>query len=97
MAEDHEEKMDDMVAATLELLETRLRAIEYALHGHRDPGAPHEGRDKSAATRLKELEAGLVHFTQKTQVIQDLLQLRELGSSSSSLILSNKLIRCALP
>lgn len=64
-------------AVTLDLLESRLRAIEYALFGHLDGSASNGSKEKSAATRLRELELGLEHYTAKTKVIQDLLVLRE--------------------
>lgn len=76
MEANSEQTMDDAAAVTLELLETRLRAIEYALYGHQTPGGLESGKEKTAATRLKELEQGLNHYTQKTQVIQELLKLR---------------------
>ena len=62
---------------TLDLLESRLRAIEYALYGHLDGTTTHGSKEESAATRLRELELGLEHYTAKTKVIQDLLVLRE--------------------
>lgn len=69
--------MGKAAAVTLDLLESRLRAIEYALYGHLVENSSNESKEKSAATRLKELELGLEHYTAKTKAIQDLLVLRE--------------------
>lgn len=64
-------------AVTLDLLESRLRAIEYALYGHLVRTTTDGSKEKSAATRLRELELGLENYTAKTKVIQDLLVLRK--------------------
>ncbi len=69
--------MSTTAAATLDLLESRLRAIEYALYGHLDKTVIDDMKAKSAAERLRELEVGLGHYTAKTKVIQDLLKLRK--------------------
>ena len=71
------DEMGKAAAVTLDFLEPRLRAIEYALYGHLAGTTTNGSKDKSAATRLRELELGLEHYTAKTKVIQDLLVLRE--------------------
>lgn len=76
------DEMSNAAAVTLVLLESRLRAIEYALYGHMDGTAANGSKDKSAATRLRELEVGLEHYTAKTKVILDLLKLREFHDRS---------------
>lgn len=83
--------MENTAVVTMELLESRLRAIEYALYGHLDPNAA-DG-SKSAATRLRELEVGLQHYAAKTKVIQDLLKLRKSGDRSNLTAFTNVLSR----
>lgn len=93
--EDHEiaDDPEKTVIVTLELLESRLRAIEHALYGHMDPTAANGSKDKSAATRLRALELALEHYTAKTKVIQDLLKLCKLRYRSTIMALTNMLSR----
>lgn len=67
---------DDTAGLTLDLLEGRLRNIEYAINGHFD-GATSSLEQKSAAQRLSDLENALDRLATKSKVVQDLLKLRK--------------------
>jgi len=66
--------LDKTAVHTIELLEARLRRIEYALYGHVDP-ATAASTEASAAERLANLEHALHQLTVKSRVLQDLLNL----------------------
>jgi hypothetical protein len=70
---------DKTAIETIDLLEARLRRIEYAVCGHVDSAAI-SSSEASAFERLSNLEHTLHQLASKSRVIQDLLQLR--GSHS---------------
>jgi hypothetical protein len=61
---------------TIDLLEARLKRIEYAVCGHIDGGTSEIGKEENAAKRMRELEYSLHQLASKSRVIQDLLKLR---------------------
>ena len=68
--------------ATVDLLEQRLRRIEYFLTGH-DPAheslqdAASKGNDCTVLTRLSKIESNLVKLASDLPVVNDLLRLRK--------------------
>ncbi|KAG0645155.1 hypothetical protein D0Z07_9244 [Hyphodiscus hymeniophilus] len=58
---------------TIDLLETRLKRIEYAVCGHVDKATIHN--NENATKKLAELEHSLHQLASKSRVIQDLLRL----------------------
>jgi len=71
-----ENTFDKTAVETIDLLEARLRRIEYAVCGQLDESSI--VRSKTSATqRLASLEHSLHHLASKSRVIQDLLKLRE--------------------
>jgi hypothetical protein len=66
---------DKTAVETIDLLEARLRRIEYAICGHVDSAAI-SSSEASAFERLSDLEHTLHQLASKSRVIQDLLQLR---------------------
>jgi len=66
--------LDSTAIQTIDLLEARLRRIEYVLHGQRETAYP-DG-SKSAIQRLRDLEHVLGQLIAKSKVVQDLLKLR---------------------
>ena len=66
---------DKTAVETIDLLEARLRRIEYALRGHQVEVTT--TTSESAAKRLEKLEYSLHHLASRSKVVQDLLQLRE--------------------
>lgn len=75
---------DNTAVETIDLLEARLKRIEYAVRGHIDETAPARTED-SAYKRLADLEHALHELASKSKVVQDLLRLRRcfVGSSSA--------------
>jgi len=71
---------DKTAIETIDLLEARLRRIEYAVSGKTDE-ATISGTKPSAVKRLADLEYSLHQLASKSRVIQDLLRLRESTSS----------------
>lgn len=67
---------DDTARLTLDLLEARLRNIEYAIYGHLE-GSTNSFEQKSASERLRSLENALDQLKTKSKVVQDLLKLRK--------------------
>jgi len=65
--------LDSTAIQTIDLLEARLRRIEYVLHGQRETAYP-DG-SKSAIQRLRDLEHVLGQLIAKSKVVQDLLKL----------------------
>lgn len=65
---------------TVDLLEQRLRRIEYFLTGH-DPAqeslqeAVAEGKDRTVLTRLAKVENSLAKLASSSPVVEDLLKL----------------------
>lgn len=78
-----ENSFDKTATETINLLEARLRRIEYVVHGHEHSNFDPEDETKSAATRLENLERALHDLTVKSKVIKDLLQLRKSSTYSS--------------
>lgn len=73
-----EKDMDETAALTLDLLEARLRTVEYAIYGHLNaPANSSPPNQKSAAERLRDLESVLDQLITKSRVVQDLLKLRK--------------------
>ena len=77
-----EAQPDKTAIATIELLEHRLRRIEYILSG--DEEAPNvlqqaaaQGKECSINVRISKLEDALSNLSSKSRVIQDLLRLCE--------------------
>jgi hypothetical protein len=67
---------DKTAVETIDLLEARLKRIEYAVCGHvGDAGIP--SNKPSASKRLAALEHSLHQLASKSRVVQDLLRLRE--------------------
>jgi hypothetical protein len=71
-----ENTFDKTAVETIDLLEARLRRIEYAVCGHVDE-ATNTGNKTSAVKRLGELEHSLHQLASRSRVVQDLLKLRE--------------------
>ena len=73
---------DTIAGATLELLEVRLRRLEYLLTGDANwAGQPKpvprpETLDDTVARRLARLEADLERLSKKLPAVHDVLQLR---------------------
>lgn len=70
-----ENSFDKTATETIDLLEARLRRIEYAVCGHIDE-ATLGSQKESATKRMSELEYSLHQLASKSRVIQDLLKLR---------------------
>ena len=67
---------DKTAVEIIDLLEARLKRIEYAVRGHvGDAGIP--SNKPSASKRLADLEHSLHQLASKSRVVQDLLRLRE--------------------
>lgn len=73
-----ERTFDKTAIETIDLLEARLRRIEYAVCGHVEK-ATNTTNTISAVNRLGQLEHSLHQLASKSRVVQDLLKLR--GSS----------------
>ena len=71
-----DDTFDKTAVETIDLLEARLRRIEFALRGQTDV-TPYDGKT-SAAKRLADLEHSLHHLASKSKVVQELLSLRRL-------------------
>lgn len=71
-----ENTFDKTAVETIDLLEARLRRIEYAVCGQVDESAL-SSHKISAAQRLATLEHSLHQLASKSRVVQDLLRLRE--------------------
>lgn len=78
---------DTTALETIELLEARLRRIEFAVNGHINE-SPAIEKGPSAAQRLADLEHSLHQLASKSKVVQELLRLRESPTSSVPLFLS---------
>jgi hypothetical protein len=70
-----ENTFDSTAIETIELLEARLRRIEYAICGQVGPATTQDS-NASAAKRLADLEQSLHQLASKSRVVQDLLTLR---------------------
>jgi hypothetical protein len=70
--------LDNTATETIDLLEARLRRIEYAINGQAGEATTTTTHDASApvAKRLADLEQSLHQVTSRSRVIQDLLTLR---------------------
>jgi hypothetical protein len=68
---------DKTALETIDLLEARLKRIEYAVCGHIDEATISNNREENAAKRLGKLEHSLHQLAMKSRVVQDLLKLRE--------------------
>ncbi len=71
-----ESTFDKTAVETIDLLEARLRRIEYAVCGH-DEKATIADNKGTATQRLSDLEHKLHQLASKSRVILDLLKLRE--------------------
>jgi hypothetical protein len=71
-----ENTFDKTAVETIDLLEARLRRIEYAVCGQVNESAL-SGNKTSAARRLAALEHSLHQLASKSRVVQELLRLRE--------------------
>jgi len=77
-----ENTFDKTAVETIDLLEARLRRIEYAICGEVDEAAISSNK-QSASKRLAELEHALHQLASKSRVVQDLLKLREYAPTTS--------------
>ncbi len=72
--------IEQTARGTVDLLEQRLRRIEYFLTGH-DPAqeslqeAVAEGKDRTVLTRLAKVENSLAKLASSSPVVEDLLKL----------------------
>jgi len=66
---------DKTALETIDLLEARLKRIEYAVCGHVDEATISKSKEENAVERLGELEHSLHQLASKSRVIQDLLRL----------------------
>ena len=78
MSEDNNE----LAQETIELLESRLRRLEYIVGSNsreEDPGHQAQGSEsnRTVTERLARLEGGLGHLASRSKPVQDLLALRE--------------------
>lgn len=72
-----ENTFDKTATETIDLLEARLRRIEYAICGQAgEAGAPTRDSSAPVVKRLTDLEQSLHQLASKSRVIQDLLTLR---------------------
>ena len=71
-----ENTFDKTAIETIELLQARLRRIEYAVCGQVDQSALSSNK-QSATQRLTALEHSLHQLASKSRVVQDLLRLRK--------------------
>jgi hypothetical protein len=71
-----ENTFDKTAVDTIDLLEARLRRIEYAVCGQVNEPALSSNKT-SAAQRLAALEHSLHQLASKSRVVQELLRLRE--------------------
>jgi hypothetical protein len=72
-----EHTFDKTATETIDLLEARLRRIEYAVTGQAgEAAAPTRDGTAPVAKRLADLEQSLHHLASRSRVIQDLLTLR---------------------
>ena len=64
--------------ATLDLLEIRLRRLEFAITGKTrlSPQNPPSKHEQTIAQRMSSLERGLEQLAKNSSVVSDLLQLR---------------------
>jgi hypothetical protein len=74
-----ENTFDKTAIETIDLLEARLRRIEYAVCGQVHESAL--SSNKSATQRLAALEHSLHQLASKSRVVQDLLRLRKYSES----------------
>ena len=77
-----EAQPDKTATATIELLEHRLRRIEYILSGDEEASnvlqqAAAQGKECNINARISKLEDALSNLSSKSRVIQDLLRLCE--------------------
>lgn len=75
-----ENTFDKTAIETIDLLEARLRRIEYAICGRVEAATSTTGKT-SAVKRLGQLEHSLHQLASKSRVIQDLLKLRKFACS----------------
>ena len=73
---------DKTALETIDLLEARLKRIEYAVSGHVDEATISNCKEENAAKRLGKLENSLHQLAMKSRVVQDLLKLRGFISPS---------------
>lgn len=71
-----ENTFDKTAVETIDLLEARLRRIEYAICGELNVET-FDGNKESISNRLGDLEHSLHQLAAKSRVVQDLLKLRE--------------------
>jgi hypothetical protein len=67
---------DKIAVETIDLLEARLKRIEYAVCGHVEEPTLSSGK-APAVKRLADLEHSLHQLASKSRVVQDLLRLRK--------------------
>ena len=67
---------DTTATETIDLLEARLRRIEYAVRGQADQAVLSDNKT-SATQRLADLEHALHQLASKSRVVQELLRIRE--------------------
>jgi hypothetical protein len=84
-----ENTFDKTATETIELLEARLRRIEYAVCGQLDEASLSKNNNGSATQRLQSLEHSLHQLASKSRVVQDLLKLRGLSLEVSTIVIAN--------
>lgn len=74
---------DKTATETIDLLEARLRRIQYAVHGGqvKEQESTASSTEEPAAKRLADLEHKLHQLASKSRVIQDLLRLRKTSTT----------------
>lgn len=71
-----ENTFDKTATETIDLLEARLRRIEYAICGHVGENSVSDGKPP-VTQRLASLEHALHQIASKSRTLQDLLRIRE--------------------
>jgi hypothetical protein len=80
-----ENSFDKTAVETIDLLEARLRRIEYVVCGQVDESALSSNKT-TATQRLAVLERSLHQLASKSRVVQDLLRLRKSSATHAQTI-----------
>jgi hypothetical protein len=68
---------EETTETTLELLESRLKRVEFLIYGHTNSSSCVENTELSPAHRLRNLELGLQQLRRQSLTISQLIGLRE--------------------
>jgi hypothetical protein len=74
-------EVQELLADTLDLLEWRLRRLEFVLNGDANDNTHPPGSANTVLARLRKLEQSLQQISLKSGVVSDLLTLRMLFGS----------------